>query len=281
MSNKLFNPPLELVLAEETIQFNSVADIAFGMEGRTAISSTKLSELFKLSVNQLEAHAKNIASTKQSLISILSNVSEDPDGLAQTMRQMDPQVFSQDRDWRQIVLALHEADDSLNPLRMTVLSKYVKYLYALEDTIEEICEDRKSAGESLVDNEDATFLPKHIESASETGEQARNEFKRLPYDKEVSVKLLPGERMDVRLASYDYEIVASDDAVQFIEDGMGTILGRDGNMIGRGPNSTVKVDVTKKTISRSHLRIVIGDDHILKLTDLSTAGTFLSTEFSS
>ena len=135
MSNNLFIQPLELKLDEQTLRFNSASDVAFSMEGRTAVSSAKLSELFKFSTDQLEAQAKTIAGTKKVLISILSHVAEEPDSIARSIHGLDPLIFSQDRNWRHIIQALKEGNEEFNPIRTTVLTKYVKYLYSLEETI--------------------------------------------------------------------------------------------------------------------------------------------------
>ena len=67
--------------------------------------------------------------------------------------------------------------------------------------------------------------------------------------------------------------------MQFIDNTNATILCKGRNIVGRGSKSTVKIDVAQKKVSRSHLQILICDDHTLLLTDLSSAGTFITTEF--
>ena len=280
MPNNLFIQPLELKIGEQTLRFNSATDIAFSMEGRTAVSSEKLSELLKLSTDQLETQEKAIAGTKKSLISILSRVAEEPDSIDRSIRELDPLIFSQDRNWRHIIQALNKGNEEFNPIRTTVLTKYVKYLYSLEDSIGNICSDRKqSVGAPVDDNEDVTWMPDKIRNESRVDSQTNDEFKRMPYEKEVSVKLPPGERLNIRLASYKCHIIAKDGNMQFIDNANATILCKGRNIVGRGSKSTVKIDVAQKKVSRSHLQILICDDHTLLLTDLSSAGTFITTEF--
>ena len=280
MPNKLYIQPLELEIEGQTLRFNSASDIAFSMEGRTAVSSAKLYELFKLSTDQLEAQAKTIAKTKKALISILSRVAEEPDSIDRSIRELDPLIFSQDRNWRHIIQALNEGDEEFNPVRTTVLTKYVKYLYSLEDSIGNICSDRKqSVGTPVDDNEDVTWMPDKIRNESRVDSQTNDEFKRMPYEKEVSVKLPPGERLDIRLASYKCHIIAKDGNMQFIDNTNATILCKGRNIVGKGSKSTVKLEAPKKDVSRSHLQILITDNHTLQLKDLSSAGTFITTEF--
>ena len=121
-------------------------------------------------------------------------------------------------------------------------------------------------------------MPDQIRSESGVDSRTDDEYKRMPYDKEVSVELPPGKRLDLRLASYKCHIIAMDGNVQFIDNTRATILSKGRNIVGRGSKSTVKIDVTQKNVSRSHLQILISDDHTLQLTDFSSAGTFITTE---
>lgn len=284
MSNKLFNKPLELTIGVQTLRFSSVSDITFSMEGRTAISSTKLSELFKQTIDQLEKQAKSIAGINKSLFSILTRAVEDPDSIERSIREIDPLTFSHDQGWRDIIHALNDGDEEFNPIRITALTKYIKYLSSLEETISYICSEKKQAiGAPVDDNEqemrkfDSTWALN--EMLSESISQPKDPFKRLPKNKEVSVTLPPGGQLDVRLASHMCQLVATNDYVQFIDNTGATILSKGRNIIGRGAESTVKIDVALKDVSRTHLHILISDDHTLQLTDLSSAGTYITTEF--
>jgi predicted component of type VI protein secretion system len=67
--------------------------------------------------------------------------------------------------------------------------------------------------------------------------------------------------------------------VQFIDNTGVTILSKGRNIVGRSAKSTVKIDATQKDVSRTHLHILISDDHTLQLKDLSLAGTFITAEF--
>jgi hypothetical protein len=284
--NKFFIKPLEFKIGEQTLRFNSASDFAFSMDGRTAVSSTKLSELFKLSTEQLETQAETITKINISLYSILTRAVEEPDSINRLLRELDPLTFSQDHSWRDIIHALNENNEEFNSIRTTVLTKYTKYLTSLEDTIGYICSDRKQSIGAQVDDDEkekrkfgATWTPDQIRSELEVDSQTEDEFKRLPKDKKVSVKLLPGERLDIRLASHKCQLVATDDYVQFIDNTGGTTLSKGRNIVGRGAECTVKVDDIQKRVSRTHLHILINDNHTLQLIDHSSAGTSITSEF--
>ena len=285
MLDKFFKKPLELKIGDQTLRFNSVTDVAFCLEGRTSISSSKLSELFKLSTEELETQAEKLAEVNKSLFTILNRIVDEPDNIDRSMRELDPQIFSQDQNWRDIIQALNKEQDEINSIRMTVIMKYMKYLSALEVTIGYICEGRKSSNgtpakeDNKLSDFETTWSLQQLRSVTGAQAQPEHEFKRLPKDQQVTVKLPPGGRMDARLASYPCQLAATNENVQFIDDTGATILNKGQNIVGRSVKSTVKIDATQKHVSRTHLQILVSDDHVLLLTDLSSEGTFITSDF--
>ena len=278
MTDATFIPPLELNIQGEIVQFHSAQEMAFSMDGRTVVSSNKLGDLFKLNTEQLEAQRQSIEKTRTALLSILSRVAKEPNIVNELMRELDPMVFSQDRSWRQIVLAMNEINEGYDEARTLILTKYVKYLYALEDTVADICADRKrTLGEEVDEEEDVTNLPGQPPAKANTDYEIEQEYVQLPADREVTITLASGDTMDVLLASHKCHIAIMGGSVQFISEGQATDLNPGLNIIGRGPNSTVKIDGTHKNVSRSHLQVFVGDDLSLIFTDLSSTGTFVSS----
>ena len=286
MFKNLFTKPLQLKIGDQVLQFNSDSDFAFIMEGRTAVSSEKLTQLFKLSIEELEKQTKMITKTKESLFSIISDAAGDPDSIERSIRELDSMVFSQDHSWRDIIKALNEGDEELNSLRMTVLSKYIKYLSSLESTIDNIYQEKKRAvGSKNSDDEKeipdfgATWASTKLEDDFPLDIPKTIEFKRLPKDKEVTISLPPGRELDLRLETFKCKLLVTDDNVQFIDHSGVTILEKGSHIIGRSNKSTVQIDATQKYVSRTHLSVFINDDHTIQLTDLSTSGTFIHAEY--
>jgi FHA domain len=290
MLDNLFKKPLELKIGEQTLQFNSVSDVAFCLEGRTSISSTKLAELFAMSAEELEAQAEKLAGLNKTMFKILNSVVDEPDNIDRSMRELDTQMFSQDQNWRDIIQSLNKEQGDIDTIRVTVIMKYMKYLSAVEDTIGHIRAGMKqNAGVEA--NSDAnkandfeetwslSQLREEVKSATQAESQADAEFKRLPKDQAVSVMLPPGGKVDVRLATYPGQLVATKDKVQYIDDSGTTVLNKGINMVGRSVKSAVKIDPAQKHVSRTHLAILISDGNALQLTDQSSEGTFINSNF--
>lgn len=162
------------------------------------------------------------------------------------------------------------------------MTKYVKYLYSLEETIGDIGLDRRrNIGEEIDVDEDMTMIPGHVESKPEQEQESQNvdEFKRLPSEKELSFKLVPGEKISLLLASHECQLVATSDNLQFVDNTQTTILGSGLNIVGRDVKSTLKVQGTLKNVSRTHLQIYVGEDHSVLSTDWSTRGIFIHSSF--
>jgi hypothetical protein len=236
--------------------FYSASELGFSMEGRTAVSSAKFSELFKLSQKELLSLEETFGKTKAALMAILSRAAEDPEGIDKSIRELDPLIFLQDRNWQSIIEASNEVDERFYPIHTKILTKYVKYLYSFEETIGDIGLDRRrNIGEEIDADEDMTMIPGHVASKPEQEQERQSvgEFKRLPNEKELSFKLVPGEKISLLLASHECQLIATSDNLQFVDNTQTTILGSGLNIVGRDVKSTVRVQGTLKNVSRTHL----------------------------
>ena len=221
MLDKLFKKPLALKVGDQTLQFSSVTDIAFCLEGRTSISSAKLAELFALSAEELDTQAQKLASLNKSMFKILNSIVDEPDNIDRSMRELDTQMFSQDQNWRDIIQSLNKEQGDIDAIRVTVIMKYMKYLSAVEDAIDTIRAGMKQnegtvangAVNKLNDFEETWGLG-HLREEIKFDTQVEAEFQRLPKDTTVSVTLPPGEKIGVRLASYPGQLVATNGEVQ-------------------------------------------------------------------
>lgn len=285
MLNKLFKKPLELEIGNQTLQFNSVSDVSFCLEGRTSVSSTKLAELYKHSISELQEQAQKLGEINKKMFVILNDVVDDPGNVERSLRELDTQMFSQDQNWREIIQALNKEESEINDIRVTVVMKYMKYVTALEETITQILiGKRKAEGvtakvepEEVVDFGATWAVTSFQNEITSPPQQPQDEFKRLPKEKGVTVKIPSSGRLDVRLASYPCQLVSEDGKVQFIDNNHATILSKGRNVVGRSLKSTVKIDPAKRHVSRTHLVIILNEGDALQLTDHSSEGTFIKS----
>ncbi len=130
MLNNFFAKPVEIQVGEQQLKFSSIADFEFCMSGRTAVPSKKIIDMVKFSTDQLKKEAKTIKEIEKRFVGILSKSIEDTNSIDRAIRELDPVIFSQDHNWRDIISGLNVGDEELNPFRRIALVKYMQYLSA-------------------------------------------------------------------------------------------------------------------------------------------------------
>lgn len=272
------------MINEQSLQFNSVMDFSFSMEGRTAVSSKKLSALFELSIEDLKLEAKGIDRIDKLLFITIAKMVEDPDCIMTEMGELDPLIFSRDQNWQKIIVSLNECGEELNSVRTIALTKYMQYLSAINDVIEQICKERKeSLGAKMESSENeqpdfgATWGPGDLPLDSQNDPEKLNDFVKLPKNKTVELTLSPGKHMDMLLATHMCKLVSKNNHIQFIDKDMVVTLNEGRSVIGRSTKSTIQIDATQKDVSREHLAVQLSGANLLQLTDLSSAGSFIDS----
>lgn len=288
MLNKFFAKPIEIKLGELLLKFYSVADFEFSMSGRIAVPSKKIAEMVKFSIDQLKKEARTIKDIEKRFVTILSKSIEETNSINRALRELDPLIFSQDHCWRDIIGALNEGDDDLNPFRRIALVKYMQYLSSRQEIIKYLYSEKKALlnepiGKDTVNSpefKETLILENTIfEPVPADGNDKGNAIERMPKGEAVTVALTPGEEVNVILSKHRCTLSAKD-GIQFIDQAGKThplIKGR--NIIGRDSVSNIVIEASLRDVSRLHLVIENHGENILQLTDLSSHGTYIPVKF--
>ena len=285
MLNKFFAKPIELNIGELALKFSSVADFDFSMSGRTAVPSKKITDMVKFSTEQLKSEARTIKDIEKRFVSILSKSIEDTDSINRALRELDPLIFSQDHGWREIITALNEGDDELNPFRRIALVKYMQYLSSRQEIIKYLYSEKKklmhetgNEKETGAEFKDTLILENTVfEPISEGGSNKKME--RMPKGEAVTVTLAPGEEIDVLISKHECKLSA-DDGIQFTDQaGRAYTLGKGRNVVGRDSVSNIMMEPNLRDVSRLHLVIENFGDNTVQLTDLSSHGTYIPAKY--
>lgn len=286
MLDNLFNKPLELKVGDQTLVFNSSAEIAFCLDGRTSVSANKLVDLLKMPIDKLKQQQQEINKANKSLIRVLNDLVDKPDDIERSMRELDTQMFSQDQSWRDIFQALNNSSEEINNVRVTVVTKYLKYLSTIEDTIEYILSEKERYADEMVQgvNEQpidfgATWAVSQLRNEIKPDISSDEGFRLLPKNKKVLINLTPGKKIEMRLSSYPCQLIAMNDSISFIDNSGARSLNKGQNTIGRSEKCSLKIDSTQKHVSRRHLHVLVSDNNKLQLTDTSSEGTYVNTDF--
>lgn len=293
MFNKLFARPLTLTIAGRELSFNTLAEFEFALAGRTEVPARKITELLELSTRELKREAKSIKAVERQFVEILSRSIERQDGLGSHLRKLDPHLFSQDHDWREIMAALRakdDKDDDYDELRRIALVKYMQYLAARQEVIkhtyavkklkaarEETGAEPPPEPESGAGAMRETVILDSVVLEPEPGRKER--FERLPKGEPVVLSLPPESSLDLLLSKHAFKLTATNNSLELVDDeGARHRLQNGKNIIGRDTVCNVTVSAGYRDISRLHLIVEPLAEHRVRLTDLSAHGTFLPAE---
>lgn len=287
MLHNLFASPLVLSIDNKAVRFSSAEDFDFFISGRTSVPSQKITEMVGYSAKQLAKESLAIKKVEKHLVALLSRAIEKPSSIGRLLREIDTAVFSQDHDWREIIIALNNAGKEFNDFRNIALVKYIQYLSSRQDIIKHLYAEKKTAtdndqgnaaqveaaqlGETLIFEDDLVDRDK--------GPSSIRELERMPKGEPITVVVVPNEKITVILSKYKCSIEA-DKRFFFIDPSKRkNTLSLRRTTIGRDATSDIVLDSKLKDVSRLHLTIEILGKNSLQLTDFSAHGTYIPVRF--
>jgi len=277
---------IEVKIGDQTLKFSTIADFEFCMAGRTAIPSSKITDLVKFTVDQLKKEARTIKDIEKRFVSILSKSIEDPTSINRAIRELDPLIFSQDHSWRDIIAGLNNGDDTLNPYRRIALVKYMQYLSSRQEIIKYLYNEKKQTHKVGADTNtgDASEFKETLLLDNTVFEPSLDDIKektieRMPKGEAIAVVLTANEVIDILLSKHKCKLSAQN-GIQFTDQaGRVYKLNKGRNLIGRDSVSNVMIEPGLRDVSRLHLVIENFGDNALQLTDLSSHGTYIPARY--
>jgi len=289
MLSNFFAKPIEITIGEQELKFNSLADYEFSLAGRTSVPSKKITNMVKFSLDELKKEAKMIKEIEKQFVSILSKSIEDPETINRTLREVDPQIFSQDHGWRLIISALHEGKDELNEFRRVALVKYMQYLSSRQEIIKYLYSEKKKHTKSSSSDgagaggefKDTLILENTVfEPLSDNKQKGDSDMEKMPKGENITIRMKAGNEITVLLSKHQCKIVGGETSSKFIdESGRSYDLKIGKNVIGRDSKTDIMMDPELRDISRMHLVIETDDTNTLYMTDLSAHGTYIPKKY--
>ena len=276
MLQNIFTKPVELNIDDKVITFKSIDDFEFALGARTTIPLEKVTDAIKSTPGELDLELNAIVVAIEQ-ISELINQSSESGEVTQSLKAINPVIFSNDNGWRNIFFALKkDRSAESSKYKQIALTAYLKYLSNRQEMIQTIKAQLEKDNLQVENAEAAQFktgeldLDEKFDSkvlAKELG------LSSLPIGEPVSFEVKEGDEIALLLASYQCKLVIKD-GIKFIDSNNEEhpmSIGE--NKVGRGSECKVRFMDTMQRISRLHLTINIHNDNKLELTDLSTYGT--------
>ncbi len=277
MLKNLLTKPVELNIDGRVITFKSTEDFEFALDARTAVPLKKVTEAIKSTPGELDMESNAIIIAIEQITEIIDQSSESGE-ITQSLKAINPVIFSNDNGWRDIFFALkkdHSGDSS--EYKKIALTAYLQYLSNRQEMIQTIktqCEKENNqkenakapefkTGELDIDDDfDSKVLAKELGMTT------------MPTAEYVVFELDEGDEVALLLANYQCKLIIKQ-GIKFVDNEnieYPMVIGL--NKIGRGRECNVRFTDTMQRISRLHLMVINHDNKKLELTDLSTYGTY-------
>jgi FHA domain len=276
MLQKLFTKPVELNIDDKVITFKSLDDFEFALGARTTIPLEKITEAIKATPGELDLESNAIVIAIEQ-ISELINQSSETGEITQSLKAINPVIFSNDNGWRDIFFALKKDQSAeSSKYKQIALTAYLQYLSNRQEMIQTIQAQLEKDNNQKENAKAAQFRTGELELDEDfdSGVLAKElGMTSMPKAVPVVFELKEGDEIALLLANYQCKLIVKE-GIKFIDDTnieYPMTIGM--NKIGRGSDCKVRFIDTMQRISRLHLMIINHDDKKLELIDLSTYGT--------
>ncbi|HTT07864.1 MAG TPA: FHA domain-containing protein [Gammaproteobacteria bacterium] len=287
---RLIRPSASLHLTIEGREycFHNPLDFEFALAGRKFLPVNKLMEWMQQPPAMLYKEVINLKSVEGRFLEIVKACLANPAAAGTLLRELEPEQFSTDYHWREIITALREGGDERDAYRRIALAKYLQYLSTRHELMQDLFEFKTNlpaeespkthaAAPAVVDTGETAIF----EEAPPPAEPSRlyNPFERLPHGQAVLLRLEAGKPVDLLLARHHFKLFAGKTYRLVDEHGNFYLLHPGKNVLGRQRGSDVTLNNDFRSISRQHVIIEPISDNVARLTDVSAHGTFLPPQF--
>ncbi len=278
---------LTLEIEERVLTFPTLDEFEFALASRTEVPTPKITSLVRLSDEALKDEARAIKKVEMHFVDLLTANTEDPAALGHDLQGLDIKLFSQDHQWRSIMSALRGRESDYDDYKKLALVKYMQYLSARQEIVKSISAERQQRVRVPVfpekpephDADQALRDTVGFELAADNGEKAQSEgFTRLPKGEVVAIRLQAGQKLELSLAGHRFGLLEGSPLRLVGENGDQHILQQGKNLIGRELGNHIVVDSSYRDVSRKHLLIDFADPRTVRLTDVSSQGTFVRAD---
>ncbi len=285
MLKRLFERSVELSVGAGQLRFKDLGQLEYALKDKTALSSDSVSALGKLSDDGLIREAEAYRSMEQRIVDMLSSPGNN---VEQFLKRLELDQISEDHDWRDLIGAIRTLDEGCEPYKKAALLKYVAYLSAAQDVIRTIRVNRLGSvdesddrvrGKPNADLAQRQRLMFDLQALSAIGGTPalsdENGFSRMSKGETMEVQFGEHQSLDIVLAKYRFSLVSGRPFLLVDETGHDLKLRPGKNIIGRSARCGVTLDSAFGAVSRKHLVVEIDQKDRVRLTDISTLGTFL------
>ncbi|MCG8435111.1 MAG: FHA domain-containing protein [Gammaproteobacteria bacterium] len=282
---RLFQKGLELSIDGRVSRFKNAEAFDVMLRARVDVSREELTYLGGLTDDELVDQLDSNNAILQRVLSLHLMGLETHDGVDAVWKDMDISILHEDREWQSLLFALGDESAVPSAYREKALLRYLEYLKSRKEVVQEFIRQRDRKGRLGLNKPVAELETPSENSISEMSLDEKTlvsmtegiEYARLPHGKSVSVAVPEGEYISIYLARQRIRIKAGEEPAIMDDKGIVIPIKRGLSVIGRSRKCDVILDASPSEVSRKHLVIETSGDDKLRLTDMSSRGTYVPT----
>ncbi len=267
---------VDLEVTGKTISVVVPADLEALLKQGLSPSADAVARLLETSDAVLKQRAENYVSTVRLLMTGLSGNDE---SVARVFLQLDPAMVPQDHAWPELITKMAQTGADGSELKRMTLTYYLQYLSTTQDLIESVQKNRArqalavrpSAGHDLVHAQRQRLCMDEL--------LPEREFARLAKGEMVAIPFQNHQVLEIRLSRHPFLLISGDPYRLVDDSGADFSLKHGKNIIGRNDDCDVLIESEYSSISRRHAIVDIEAPGSVRITDLSSHGTFIPVVF--
>ena len=280
---EIFPSSLNLDLKEHTHRRNDPAEIAHALAARAEVGSLKIAQLRMLSSDGLEEEAGMLRQMHRVVRDAVdSGGAGDKEPSGNFLRRLEYALVSKDQGWRVILECLNRQDSSYEDHKRAGLLAYQTYLQARLDMVETLLSSaakrtppRERGHHQKASKDDLLETSEFLLKEGSPEKLPKRSYRRLKKGDTVAIQLEPSHSLHLSLARHRFTLVPGEPYRLIDERGAEAIVPTGKCIVGRGPSVDVGVNEGYRSVSRSHAILEVSPGGRVKITDVSSHGTYL------
>ncbi len=275
MLSRLFSRGMQLQVGGRRVELRSPDDMDAFLRGRTGLSSRRVETLGRLDDVGLARETEHLGRVQQRIEQLLRAGGEE------YLQLGELSDVPEDQDWRDILDGLRADGEQVSPYRLVALRRFAEYL-ATEQVLLRSLRGAAHAERRVRDPEDTFAGPRQKLICDldliEDQQSGTEELARLPKGETIAIAMQPHQSLSLVLARYRFVLVSGSPFLLVDDSGHDVKLAPGKIVVGRSGEADVTLDGGYRAVSRRHLMVETGNDGCLRLTDISSLGTFVPKE---
>jgi hypothetical protein len=275
MIRRLFERGVRLRMGSREIRAGSARELLATLIGLSAVTPARMAELAAMGDRALALRASALDDLGARVSEALARRDAEPASLLARLHTEDTPL---ERHWADALAGARSWNSARGAYQRALLEALVEHLSGERDCVRTLLANRvrPSGLPAAADADTASRQQLVFDAAALAGDPPDGlEFNRMPKGDPLEIALCIGQAVQIMLARHRFLIVSGTPWLLVDEFGEDCKLRAGRNLVGRSTECDAMVHDSYRAISRRHAVLETEGTALLRLTDISSLGTFV------